>query len=117
VPALFNQHKEFSTFSSHADVGSFVHRVNIIKEPETKIIFEYFQFSTDAARRSIHALTLFHTFVMILDVFSDFLVVEQKAVPQQWQDELRALGKSIERQSAALAKTLPSEPEPEKPTT
>jgi len=108
VPALFDLHKKFSTFSSHADVGSFTHRVNIVKEPETMITVEYFQFSKNDAERKIHGLTLFHTFVMILDVFSDFLVVEQKAVPGQWQEELHGLGKAIERQHTELKKDLPA---------
>jgi hypothetical protein len=60
---------------------------------------------------------LFHTFVMILDVFSDFLVVEQKAAPQHWQDELRGLGQTIEQQHTGLKSTLPSEPETEPPPT
>jgi hypothetical protein len=31
VPVLFNLHKSLSTFASHADVNSFVHRVDIVK--------------------------------------------------------------------------------------
>ncbi len=107
VPALFNLHKTLSTFASHADVDSFVHRVNIVKEPEELITVEHFQSSTNDTERKIHALTLFHTFVMILDVFSDFLVVEQKAVPQQWQDELRELGQAIQQQHTALKAAMP----------
>jgi hypothetical protein len=115
VPALFEQHKRYSTFASHADVNSFVHRVNISSKSEKMLIVEYFQFSKNEAERKIHALMLFHTFVMVLDVFSDFLVVEPKAVPKAWQDELRGLGKSIERHAAELRTTLPLDEEGQEP--
>ena len=109
VPALVDLHKKFSTFASHADVGSFLHRVDIVSEPAPMITVEYFQFSKNETLRKIHGLSLFHTFVMILDVFSDFLVVEQKAVPKVWQDELRGLGQTIERRHDELRKDLPPE--------
>jgi len=107
VPDLFSLHKSFSGFAAHADVGSFVHRVNFAGEPDNRLLtFEYFQFAKNATERKIHAVTLFHTFVMILDVFSDFLVTEQQAVPKEWQDELHGLGQAIERQHDALKETL-----------
>jgi hypothetical protein len=107
VPTLFSQHKLISTFASHADVGSFVHRVNISNGPSSKMLhFEYFQFAQNETERKIHALTLFHSFVMILDVFSDFLVVEQKAVPKAWVDSLHDLGQAMERQHTQLKNSL-----------
>lgn len=107
VPTLSGLHSQFSRLASHADVDSFVHRVKISDEPEGRTLsVEYFQFSRDESERKIHALTLFHTFVVILDVFSDFLVIEQTAFPKEWQDELRRLGAMIERTCAELRKTM-----------
>jgi hypothetical protein len=107
VPDLFSLHKSFSSFAAHADVGSFVHRVKFTGEPDRRILtFEYFQFSPNDTERKIHAMTLFHTFIMVLDVFSDFLVAEQKVVPKEWQDELRGLGQAIERHHDELKKAL-----------
>jgi hypothetical protein len=104
VQPLFDLHKKFSTFSSHADVGSFAHRVRFVNEQDGPMLaVEYFQFAENQQERQIHALTIFHTFVMILDVFSDFLVQEQKVVPPMWQDELHGLGGKIERTRAALS--------------
>jgi hypothetical protein len=109
VPDLFKLHKALSRFASHADVDSFVHRVKITDEQSGKMLsVEYFQFSQNETKRQIHALTLFHAFVMVLDVFSDFLVVEQKAVPKEWQDELRGLGQGIERRHSELKLLLPT---------
>ena len=39
---------------------------------------------------------------MILDVFSDFLVDEEKSVPLQWRLDLRAFGAGIEREHQVL---------------
>lgn len=103
VPTLVELHKKLSGFSSHADVGAFVHRTTISTESYGHRIFaRYFQCSDDATQRRLHALTLSHAFVMILDVFSDFLVDEQKTVPPQWQIDLHALGNDIEREHKAL---------------
>ena len=107
VPTLFAQHKQISTFASHADVRSFVHRVDVVSEPEEMATVEYFQFSKNEAERKIHGLTLFHTFLMVLDVFSDFLVLEQKVVPQEWQTQLHWLRQCIQTHHAELKKTLP----------
>jgi hypothetical protein len=110
VETLFIQHKRISTFASHADVGSFVHRTKIVREPGRKMLtVEYFQFAQNADERQIHAMTLFHTYVMVLDVFSNFLVTEQKAVPVEWQQELHQLGQKIERRVKELKAALPTD--------
>jgi hypothetical protein len=76
---------------------------------DTLFSVEYFQFSQNDIVRQIHGLSVFHTYVMVLDVFSDFLVSEQKAVPKEWQDELHGLGQAIERQHDTLKAALPVE--------
>ncbi len=112
VPALFNQHKVMSRFASHADGDSFVHRITkSTQDDQMTINIEYFQFARNDAERKIHALTLFHTFVMTLDIFAEFLVVEQKVVPAQWQQELYKLGQSIEGRVKELKASLPPDPE------
>jgi hypothetical protein len=111
VPELLALHKKLSGISSHADIGTFVHRTTITKESYGQRIFvKYFQCSDDARQRRIHALTLAHALVMILDMFSDFLVDEQKSVPPQWRLDLRAFGADIEREHKAL-KAISGEPQ------
>jgi hypothetical protein len=107
VPTLVDLQKSFSSFSVHADVGSFVHRVAISDDGDDRLLsMQYFQFARNETERKIHALTLFQTFVIVLDVFSGFLVTEQKVVPQEWQDELHGLGASIERRHEELKDEL-----------
>jgi hypothetical protein len=110
VAPLFALQKKLSTFSSHADVGSFIHRLDISREPgNRRIVVQYFQFADDENQRQMHNLSLFHAFVMVLDVFADFLIVEHRSVPEGWRNELHTLGISIERRHGALKATLPRE--------
>jgi hypothetical protein len=109
---LFTLHKKISTFASHADIGSFVHRVKTVGEPHQKTLtVEYFQVARNPDERQIHALTIFHTYVMVLDVFSDFLVTEQRAVSVEWQQGLHQLGQKIERRANELKAMLPPDEE------
>jgi hypothetical protein len=113
VPTLRDLYKTISTFAGHADVGSFVHRVKLTDDGDQRMLsVEYFQFAHNDTERKIHALTICHTFVMILDVFSDFLVSAQQDVPKEWQDELHGLGQTIERLHDELKAKLPPEGSP-----
>lgn len=110
VPELVRLQKTLSTFTSHADIGSFVHRVTVSREEgANQIRVQYFQSSKTPAERRIHALTLFHIFVMVLDVFSEFLALEHKIVRAEWQFELNRVGVALEREVAALRATLPQD--------
>ena len=104
VPLLVKQYKLISTFASHADVNSFVHRIRTTRE-DGKITWmgvEYFQFSHDDAARKSQAFAIFHTFVMALDIFADFLVLEKKAVPEQWKEDLHKLGAQLQVRARGL---------------
>jgi hypothetical protein len=98
IPELIKLHDSFSSFASHADIASFVHRIEKVEGDTPIMAVQYFQFASNKAERKIHGLTLLHTFVMVLDVFANFLVDEAKSVPGQWHDELHGLGGKIERQ-------------------
>jgi hypothetical protein len=104
VPLLVKQYKLISTFASHADVSSFIHRVRTTREDGeiTWMGVEYFQFARNDAERKLHGFAIFHTFVMTLDIFSDFLILEKKAVLEKWRDELHHLGGEIERRNIGL---------------
>jgi hypothetical protein len=109
IPELIKLHDKFSSFASHADIASFVHRVKRVDGDASTMAVQYFQFATNKAERQIHGLTLLHTFVMVLDVFSSFLVDEAKIVPALWRDELYGLGGRIERRSDELKKHVPAD--------
>jgi hypothetical protein len=104
IPVLLNVHELCSRFASHADIDSFIHRARISPDGDAEILrVDYFQFARDPDERQMHALRLFHTFLTILDVYADFLVVEVGSVPEAWRKELHALGSTMEQHSAALS--------------
>jgi hypothetical protein len=107
MPDLIKLHDDFSSFASHADIASFVHRIEKVEGYTPMMAVQYFQFAKNRAERMIRGLTLLHTFVMVLDVFANFLVEEVKSVPSQWRDELHGLGGRIERQIEDLKRHVP----------
>ncbi|TAJ40047.1 MAG: hypothetical protein EPO55_09905 [Reyranella sp.] len=110
VPALREVHGNISRFASHADIDSFMHRVEITEKDEKPLVqIQYFQFSRNDAQRKLHFVQLLLSFVLVLDVFSDFLVSQLKSVPKQWQDELRGLGQALERGRDEIKKQLPAD--------
>jgi hypothetical protein len=107
MKTLIDQQKTISTFAPHADINSFVHRVRRSEEDGKPMVgIEYFQFARDDNERKIHTYTLLHTYVMVLDVFSDFLVSEQKVVPPTWAEQLRQLGAAIETRAVELRQSV-----------
>ena len=117
VGELLKLHDKCSAFASHADIGSFVHRIDFSRpsdQSDPMMTVEYFQFAKNQIERKIHCLALLFTFVMILDVFSDFLVFENEVVPLDWQNELHGLGAKIEKLNdelkVELGQSNPGEP-------
>ncbi len=104
MTTLIDQQKKISMFAAHADVGSFIHRVRDTTDGSgTRMLaIEYFQFARDDDERKLYTLNLLHTFVMILDVFADFLIGEQEAVLAAWKEQLHRLGAVIERRAKEL---------------
>jgi len=49
-----------------------------------------------------HLLGLLKIFLVILDVFSAFVVDEQKTLPEVWRTELQHLGGEIEQRQAQM---------------
>lgn len=111
VPLLLDIYGKVSTFAGHADVSSFVHRATVDKndEQQERIFIEYFQYSRNKNERKVHALTLLHQFVMLLDLFADFFVKEQKLLPEAWHTELQTLGGYIEQEAKKYQAALAAE--------
>jgi hypothetical protein len=107
IPELLKIHDYCSQFASHADIDSFVHRISTRPDgDEAMFRIEYFQFSRDPDERQMHALNLFHTFVIILDVFADYLIGEKQSVPELWRKTLHELGAKMEEHAAQLRQAL-----------
>jgi hypothetical protein len=114
VPALFDLHKELSAVSSHADIGTFMHRAKVLRTGDggRELELNYFQFSLNEDEREIHGLDVLCMYVMILDVFSDYLVSERKCVPEEWSTRLHSLGATLERSLNEAKDRLAKKDEP-----
>jgi hypothetical protein len=107
IPHLVDMHQKFSTLS-HADLASFVHRFDKSPDDSDKILyFQYFQISEDPTLQKVYFLNLLQSFVIILDIFANFLVTDQKVVPNDWKNELLRLGNFIETKTKSLKDNLP----------
>ena len=72
IPNLLQRYDLCSTYASHADVNSFAHRTTITRGPDPMLSFGYFQYPTDPMKHRRHFLFLLHSYVICLDLFSDF---------------------------------------------
>jgi hypothetical protein len=117
VPLLVKQYKICSSFASHADHLTFMHRIQTTKFDGkiTEMGVDYFQFAKNDSERRLHAFALFYTFTLTLDIFADYLVLQKKAVPEKWRAELHGLNKAIQMRSDAL-RAEASTKRPESPT-
>jgi hypothetical protein len=112
VPQLLKLHGICSSFASHADIGAFVHRVMISKDGDKrKIDLQYFQFANSEARRKVHCFNIFYCFVLILDLFSDYLVEERKAVSAEWRKDVIRLGVHVVQKNNQVRAIVNSEPQ------
>ena len=108
IPYLIEMHDLCSTFASHADINSFAHRAREFRDEHgiDWATTEYFQFSRDPQQQRYYFFSLMHGFAIILNVFSSFLIDEQKKVGEQWGIELHGAIAGFEKVREA---TGPSE--------
>jgi hypothetical protein len=112
VPHLLRFHGICSTFASHADISSFVHRVAFTRTGEQRgLDLQYFQFSQNKARRKVHCLNIFYCFVLILDLFSDFLVDEQRVVSTEWRNDVINLGHYVVQKNSEIKAAAEADPQ------
>ncbi|OFW87823.1 MAG: hypothetical protein A3J37_03855 [Alphaproteobacteria bacterium RIFCSPHIGHO2_12_FULL_45_9] len=107
IPYLLDMHQKFSTLS-HADISSFVHRFDTNKDNINPMLyFQYFQITENPSVQKIYFLNLLKSFVIILEIFADFLIHDQKIVSIDWKNELQNLGFFIEKKSRELQNNFP----------
>ena len=86
-----------SRYGSHADIDSFVHRLELPKRPGEELKLQYFQHPKNRWDFGWWYLRLIHTFLMILQVFEKYLVREKEFVTQEWANSIRQIGLQIEK--------------------
>lgn len=103
VKPLIERYDFLSQYSSHADINTFVHRLKFEEEQTTVMTTYYYQFPENDVDFQIEILRLLRDFVLVIDVFSDFLVAEAKRVSISWKNSLHHLGGRIERRLKQLS--------------
>ncbi len=107
IPWLIAHHDACSQFASHADVQTFVHRLEFVTvATEQMMSFGYFQTPRDPAEMKYHFLGLLRIFTVILDIFANFIVDELKVLPSNWRDELHKLSEILEKHQQQLAGSI-----------
>lgn len=93
-----------SAFASHADIQTFMHRLDFVKDPSQQdmMSFGYFQIPREPSEKKRGFLNLLRISVVTLDIFSAFIVEELKFLPDAWRDELHQLGRTIEERRKGL---------------
>lgn len=92
---LLKIHEACSRFASHADFDAFGHRLELVRKGTPMLKVHYFQHPKDVPEFQFYAVTMLHTFVVILNVFEKVLV-DLKRVDQSWSKKLRAIGTRLE---------------------
>ena len=97
VPKLVDLYKTISSLAAHADIGTFLHRIDIQGEANhPELVLKYFQMTFDGPRRTIYGLNLLRIFVMTLELFATFLVGQQECLSLLWREHLHRLGARLQ---------------------
>ncbi|QJR10114.1 hypothetical protein DSM104443_01167 [Usitatibacter rugosus] len=122
--ALLEQHEVCSQFGSHADVSSFVHRIEMKptdKPNKSQLFFHYFQIPRDADQYHYYFVELLIAYYHMLQVFRPMVVklavgLDEKSWEQGIAALEKALGKEVAAAEAYFAKMQgPNNPEEEVP--
>jgi len=114
---LLEIHDICSELGSHADVSSFVHRVEMedAGQPgKSTLRFHYFQFPRDKYEYHVYFVETLLAFHQMLVIFQDFIASQAIGLKAGWREEIAKLGSVLEKERAAChaffaAKTEPGE--------
>ena len=101
---LLELHNICSEFGSHADVSSFVHRVemqNTGQPGKSTLLFHYYQFPRDRHEYHIYFVETLLTFHQMLIIFQDFIASKAIGLQVGWHEEIAKLGSVLEKERAA----------------
>jgi hypothetical protein len=106
APPLLELHDLCSQYGSHADVVSFVHRVEVVPLNEDQAVIEHlmFQYPKDHDEFRYYIVSTMSAFLIMLEVFVDVIAKYTKDFDVgNWHDSTKKLIASTEKVRAALA--------------
>jgi hypothetical protein len=95
---LLRLHEVYSEYGSHADLSSFVHRIEVRDAGEPgkgRFLFQYFQLPAELAECQLHFLGVLHAYYQMLVIFEPLLKRSSVGLPPDWLTELHRLGDAI----------------------
>jgi hypothetical protein len=106
---LLELHDMCSEYGSHADVSSFVHRVEVRDLPDKNkqnLMFHYFQFPKDPNEYAVYLIDTIFAFYGMLQIFRDFFEPRVKKANPGWGEKVDALGKLLNKRRTELYGTI-----------
>jgi hypothetical protein len=106
APPLLELHNLCSQYGSHADVASFVHRVELVPLNEDQAVIEHlmFQYPKDRDEFRYYIVSTMSAFLLMLEVFIEAIAkYTQDFDVVTWRDSTKKLIASTDKVRAALA--------------
>jgi hypothetical protein len=102
---LLALHDICSEFGSHADVSSFVHRVELKDAGypgKNTLLFHYFQFPRDKDEYHAYFVETLLAYYQMLVIFKPMVLNRALGLPKTWKSELEMVGDALEKERAAM---------------
>ena len=93
---LVSRHDHCSQYASHADFDAISTKLRIERTAEETVVQLHYFLKNGPLNLRSQLLVLLHDFVVILDVFGDWLIDSLQKLPPDWRLQLQATGKALE---------------------
>lgn len=106
---LIQFHDVCSEIGSHADISSFIYRVEQreMDDPsKNQLFFHYFQFSTDTDEYHLHFVETLLAFFHIARIFEPMIKDRAKGLRADWSADLAKVGAALAKEHASVAAHL-----------
>ncbi len=97
---LVQVHDSCSEYGSHADISSFIHRLNVKEIPGQNadlLQFHYFQFPKPKEEYQFYFVLILQIFMLILQIFKLFLNQKLTVVDPEWERAIAKVDQHLDR--------------------
>jgi len=106
---LLRFHDVCSEIGSHADISSFVYRIEqkgTENPAKTQLYFHYFQFSSDSDEYHLHFLETLLAYPHILRIFAPMVNDRAHGLRENWGKDVADVAAAVEREHASVVQHL-----------
>lgn len=97
---LIGIHDACSEYGSHADISSFIHRLEVKDIPGTRkdrLLVHYFQSPRQIEEYKYYFIFTLQAFFLMFMIFKTFFDANLKIVDPNWEEVIKALGPELEK--------------------